>query len=247
MEKTLVIKEKTDIDKLLENEEYTSALVPRNTLMCLLSEKEQYYEYLTDAISDIIEFRNFESGMHTRRVKNLTKAVANAYRTLYPQSNLNRAKVDMITRASTLHDIGKLVIPDTILLKPGRLTEKERLVMMGHTTKGCEILGLLKGRQSEEQLKIAYEICRYHHERHDGNGYPDGLRGEEIPLSARIVSIVDVYDALVTDRVYKKAYDKETAYKMILDGECGVFSPELLNSFRYCKKLLELISESYSA
>ena len=247
MAKTLVIKEREDIDKLLETEEYTSALVSRNILMCLLSEKDHYYEYLTDAISDIIEFRNLESGMHTRRVKNLTRAIGNAYMKLYPQADLNKAKVDMIARASTLHDIGKLVIPDKILLKPGKLTEKERMVMMGHTTKGCEILNLLRWNQSEEQLKIAYDICRHHHERHDGKGYPDRLRGEEIPLAARIVSIVDVYEALVTDRVYKKAYDKQTAYDMIMNGECGVFAPEVLNSFRYCIKLLELISESYSA
>ena len=134
----------------------------------------------------------------------------------------------MISMASALHDIGKIGIDEKILNKPGKLTKEEFDIMKTHTLIGATMLENLKMYQGEILLEVAYQICRWHHERYDGKGYPDGLKGEEIPISAQVVSLADVYDALVSDRVYKKAYSHEKAMEMILNGECGVFNPLLL-------------------
>lgn len=207
-------------------------------------ELESFSDNLVEAVSNIVEFRNLESGQHVKRVKGLTKIMAQAYMQLYPEAGLTTGQVNTIVRAAALHDLGKIAIPDSVLLKPGRLTDAERQIMMGHTTKGCEILALLGNVQDQEQYKAAYEICRYHHERNDGNGYPEGLKGDEIPLSAQLVSIVDVYDALVSERVYKKALSKEEAYTMIMDGKCGEFSPKILHCFQHARQVIELFSDT---
>jgi putative two-component system response regulator len=204
----------------------------------------RFYDHLLDAISNIVEFRDLETGEHVQRVRGFTRIIGQAVTELFPQRELTRHQLDVIVRASALHDIGKIAIPDNILLKPGRLTEDERQVMMSHTTKGCEILNLIMDFQDEELFKACYDICRHHHERYDGSGYPDGLKGDEIPLSAQIVSVVDVYDALVSERIYKKAYDKETAYNMIMAGKCGQFSPEMIKCLEYSRKALEAFSDS---
>ncbi|MBD5096429.1 MAG: response regulator [Lachnospiraceae bacterium] len=204
---------------------------------------EIFNEKLVDVVSNIVEFRDLESGAHVKRVKGLTRIMAKAYMELYPESGLDENKINVIVRASALHDLGKISIPDSILLKPGRLTDEEREIMMSHTTKGCEILKLIDVVE-DEQMQAAYDICRHHHERHDGKGYPDGLKGDDIPLSAQLVSIVDVYDALVCDRVYKKAFDKDTAYNMIQNGDCGIFSPKLLKCFEHVRKEMEEFSDS---
>lgn len=203
-----------------------------------------FYDNLLDAISNIVEFRDLETGEHIKRVKGFTRIMAQAVMELYPDKGLTRQKIDVIVRASALHDIGKIAIPDEILLKPGRLTDDERQVMMSHTTKGCEILNLIVDMQDEELFRACYEICRHHHERCDGKGYPDGLKGDEIPISAQIVSVVDVYDALVSERIYKKAYDKDTAFQMIVTGKCGQFSPEMLRCLEYSRNALEAFSDS---
>ncbi len=208
----------------------------------LLEQKKQlerFNEGLIDVLSNIVEFRDAESGEHVKRVKGLTRILATAYQKLYPEENISSAWIDTVTKASALHDVGKICIPDSILLKPGKLTDEEREIMKSHTTKGCEILDQLAGVQDEEAHKASYEICRHHHERYDGSGYPDGLSGDDIPLSAQIVSVVDVYDALVSDRVYKKAYDKNKAYHMIVDGECGQFSPKMLECLGSVKSQME--------
>ncbi|MCM1091562.1 MAG: response regulator [Butyrivibrio sp.] len=205
---------------------------------------EAYNDNLLEAISNIVEFRNLESGTHTRRVKGYTRIIAQTYMQLYPEAGLTKHKIDTIAHASVTHDIGKISIPDSILLKPGRLTDEEREVMMTHTTKGCEILKLLPEElQGGELLAISYEICRHHHERDDGKGYPDGLKGDEIPLSAQLVSLADVYDALVSERCYKKPFDKETAYNMIMEGQCGVFSPKLLKCLETSRNAIELFAD----
>lgn len=205
---------------------------------------DAFNEKLLDAVSDIIEFRNVESGTHIKRVKGLTRIMAQTYMGLYPDSGLTQQKIDVIVRASVTHDIGKIAIPDSILLKPGRLTDDERQIMMSHTTKGCECLNSLIDVQDSEQFAASYDICRHHHERYDGNGYPDGLAGDAIPLSAQLVSIVDVYDALVSARVYKKPFDRDTAFRMILNGECGIFSPKIMNCFEKAKTAIEEFSEN---
>lgn len=203
-----------------------------------------YYDKLLDAISTIVEYRSPESERHINRIKSFTRLLAAAYKNSYPDKGLTEGQITSLVRASAIHDIGKIAIPDSILLKPARLTEDERQIMMSHTTKGSEILELLRDVQDEEQFKVSYEVCRWHHERHDGKGYPDGLKGDEIPLSAQIVSLVDVYDALVSDRIYMKAYDKETAFQMIMKGECGAFAPEVLKCFESSRKLIELYAEN---
>ena len=144
----------------------------------------------------------------------------------------------MIINASALHDLGKIAIPDTILLKPGRLTPSEFEEMKKHTLYGCELLEKFK-QEDSEFYQYCYDICRYHHERYDGNGYPDKLAGEDIPIWAQVVSIVDVYDALVSQRVYKAPYAFEEAVRMIHDGECGEFSPKIMACFDAVK--LELL------
>ena len=151
--------------------------------------------------------------------------------------------MEIITSASSLHDVGKIAIPDGILLKPGRLTAEEFEIMKTHTTKGSELLTNIKGIWDEDYAQVCYEICRHHHEKYDGRGYPDGLKGDEIPVAAQIVSIADVYDALVSSRVYKGAFTVDVAFQMINDGECGVFSPKLLDSFARVREEFESLVE----
>lgn len=191
---------------------------------------------IIDILGTVVESRNLESGEHIMRVKNFTKILAEQAMKDYPEYGLTRDKVDIIVSASALHDIGKIAIPDNILLKPGRLTGEEYEYMKSHTTRGAAILDNIEGAWDENYQKTSYEICRHHHERYDGKGYPDGLAGEDIPISAQLVSVADVYDALVSERVYKNAYSEDQAFHMIIMGECGVFSPKLLECFRKVRK-----------
>lgn len=220
--------------------------VKENKRMLEESQKklDGFYDSLLDAIGTIMEYRVSESDQHVKRIKGFARIMAVAYRNQFPASGLDESEINRIVRGSVIHDIGKVAVPDAVLLNPAKLTEDERQIMMSHTTKGEEIMQLLKAVQDEEQFRVSCEICRWHHERHDGSGYPDQLEGDEIPISAQIVSIVDAYDELVSERISKKPYDKETAYRMIMDGKCGAFSPNLLQCFESSKKLLELFSDS---
>lgn len=214
----------------------------------LIAQEEQLRKFndnLIDSISNLVEFRNLESGMHIKRVKGLVQIMTMTFQLLYPEENVTDERMHAIVRASALHDIGKLAIPDAILLKPGKLTDSEWEVMRSHTTKGCEILTMLENVNDSQHYKIAYNIVRYHHERYDGGGYPDQLKGEEIPLEAQLVAIMDVYDALVSERIYKKAYSKEKTFNMIIEGECGVFSDRMLACFKHARKVIELFSDSH--
>ena len=193
-------------------------------------------EFMIDALSSVVEFRSLETGEHVRRIKYFTRIMLKYLMKYFPKYGLTEAQVDAISRASALHDIGKIGIPDAILLKPGKLTEDEFEVMKTHTTIGCDVLEKFHADQTDEFYQYCYEICRYHHERWDGNGYPDHLVGEEIPISAQIVAIADVYDALVSPRVYKSAYANNIAYEMIMNGECGEFSPDVLECFGLAKE-----------
>lgn len=193
-------------------------------------------EFMIDALSSVVEFRSAETGEHTRRIKYFTRIMLKYLTKYFPEYGLTPMQVDEIARASALHDIGKIGIPDSILLKPGRLTPEEFEIMKTHTTIGCDILEKFRDHQSEDFYRYCYEICRYHHERWDGKGYPDHLAGDEIPISAHVVAIADVYDALVSPRVYKSPYANAKAYDMILNGECGQFSPDVLECFRLAKE-----------
>lgn len=202
-------------------------------------------EKIIDILGTVVEYRNLESGEHIKRVKGFTEILAGALMEHYPEYGLTKTKIGQITSASALHDIGKIAIPDSILLKPGRLTQEEFEQMKQHTSRGSEILQKIDHIWDQEYEHVCYEICRYHHERYDGKGYPDRLKGDEIPIAAQIVSIADVYDALVSERVYKKAYSAEQAFQMIISGECGVFSPKLIDCFRCVKEDFEALAAKY--
>lgn len=198
---------------------------------------------IIDILGMVVEFRNVESGEHIKRVKGFTEILAKQFMQDYPEYGLNDHIIEMIVSSSSLHDVGKIAIPDNILLKPGRLTEEEFEYMKSHTTRGCDILNNIEGIWDDEYRKYAYDICRHHHERFDGKGYPDGLKGDDIPISAQLVSVADVYDALVSERCYKDAFSKSEAAHMITTGECGVFSPKLLESFRKVTKKFEQLAD----
>lgn len=193
-------------------------------------EREKSSKLMLNILSHIVEFRNGESGLHVLHIQTITEMLL---RQLVQKENnryaLSKEQIRMITTASALHDIGKISIPDEILNKPGRLTAEEFAVIKGHSMAGANMLSELPLDQKEEPLvKTAYEICRWHHERYDGGGYPDGLKGEEIPVSAQVVALADVYDALTSERCYKDAYSHEKAIEMILAGQCGAFNPLML-------------------
>jgi len=222
----------------------TETLIRQNRLLEEQTEKmRKNNEKIIDLLGTIVEYRNFESGEHIKHVKGYTRILANTMARLYPEYGLTKSRIDVIAAASPLHDIGKIAIPESILLKPGKLTPDEFEFMKIHTTKGCDIIEAIEGAWDEEYGEVSYDICRHHHERFDGKGYPDGLKGDEIPVAAQLVSIADVYDALVSKRVYKEAYGKETAYQMILNGECGIFSPKLLECFKEAKPEFEALAE----
>ena len=207
----------------------------QKTLMSLLKEqyeeKEKTNHIMIDILSHIVEFRNKESGSHVRNINKLTRMMLERLMQKTNKYKLSFADASMITNASTLHDIGKIAISDEILNKPGKLTKEEFDIMKTHTTIGAKMLKDLDMYQDEPFMKYAYEIARWHHERYDGKGYPDGLVGEEIPISAQVVSLADVYDALTSERVYKPAFSQDRALEMILNGECGQFNPLLLKCF----------------
>ena len=189
---------------------------------------------LIESLGEIVESRDSDSGDHIRRVKGYTYLLAANVMENLPEYNLDKYTVNLMTFASALHDVGKISISDTILLKPGRLTKEEFDIMKTHCEKGCEILEKMRGSWSREYLDMALAICGSHHEKWDGKGYPKGLKGDEIPIAAQIVSIADVYDALTTKRVYKDAYSCDEAFRMIMEGECGVYSDKLLACLREC-------------
>lgn len=191
-------------------------------------EKEKNNRMMISILSQIVEFRNGESGQHVLNINILTGLLLERLVQKTDKYHLNWSDRLLITTASALHDIGKIGISDRILNKPGRLSEEEFEIVKRHPIIGASILKNLALHQDEPLVKVAYEICRWHHERYDGGGYPDGLKGEQIPISAQIVSLADVYDALVSERIYKKAYSHEEAVRMILAGECGAFNPLLL-------------------
>ncbi len=188
-----------------------------------------------ELLGDVIERRSKESGAHVRRVRDFSEILALRVMEDYPEYGLDDRKIRIIKVTSMLHDVGKIAIPDTVLLKPGKLTAEEYEIMKNHCYAGYEIMKKLEGCWEQDYLEFSYDICRYHHERWDGKGYPDGLIGNEIPIAAQIVSLADCFDALTSKRVYKQAYDPETAFTMITTGECGAFSEKMISTLFRCK------------
>lgn len=224
---------------------FDAAIVQRrisNTMCLYVRQKhleqmviEQFYEnennnkLMIAILSHIVEFRNGESGAHVLHVNQITELLLKQLILHTDQYPLSQSDITLISMASSLHDIGKIAIPEDVLNKPGRLTDEEFEIIKTHAAIGADILlSLPADQQSVPLVRVAFEICRWHHERYDGKGYPDGLKGDDIPIAAQTVALADVYDALTSERCYKKAYSHEDALNMILDGQCGAFNPILL-------------------
>ena len=198
-----------------------------NLVTAQVYEKERSNRIMITILSQIVEFRNGESGLHVIHINILTELLLEHLMSRSDRYYMSWAEQQLVVTASALHDIGKIGIDEKILNKPGSLTKEEFEIMKTHTLIGASMLERMKVYQDEAMVQIAHDICRWHHERYDGKGYPDGLRGDEIPISAQVVALADVYDALTSERVYKKAYTHEEAIQMILNGECGAFNPVL--------------------
>ena len=193
-----------------------------------IHEKERSNRLMLEIISEVVSARNGESGAHVRHIRIITELLLRRLLEISSKYSITAEQQDMIPLASALHDIGKIGIDEKILNKPGRLTPEEFEVMKTHSMLGAKMLHDLDNFAEQPLLQTAYEIARWHHERWDGRGYPDGLKGDEIPISAQLVALADVYDALTSERCYKKAFSHEKAVQMILNGECGAFNPLLL-------------------
>lgn len=202
-------------------------------------------DFLINTLSTVSEFRSLESSEHVHHLKIFARMLLNYLAKFFPEYGLTSEHINLIVRAAALHDIGKIAIPDSILLKPGKLTEEEFTEMKRHTTYGCDILENYK-QEDDDFYRYCYEICRWHHERYDGNGYPDHLKGDEIPIWAQVVALADVYDSLVSERCYKTAYDVRMAAEMIETGQCGIFSPHILECFENLKEDFFDVAEAMS-
>lgn len=188
---------------------------------------------MVETLASVIEFRSCESGEHVKRISYITSVLMTAISEMYPEYYHSKNDIDNIAMAAVLHDVGKISIPDLILNKPAKLTKPEFEIMKRHTIKGCEILSSIPSEMMDKKVyQLSYDICRHHHERWDGGGYPDGLKGDEISIHAQVVAIADVYDALTSPRVYKAAYPHEKALEMIFNGECGCFNPKVIDTFK---------------
>lgn len=207
---------------------YAKQKMLENMVTDQILEREKSNLLMVDILSNIVEFRNGESGLHVLHIRIITEELLKALVRKTSAYQLSPAKIALIVNASALHDVGKISISESILNKPGKLTAEEFEIMKTHSAIGAQILSNAPMHQSEELVRVAADICRWHHERYDGKGYPDGLKGEEIPISAQVVSLADVYDALTSVRVYKEAYSHEKAMNMIRNGECGAFHPMLM-------------------
>lgn len=206
-------------------------------------EKEENNNLMIGILSHVVEFRNSESGEHIIHIRMITELLLRCLVQKTDQYHLSESDIAIITTASALHDIGKISIPESILNKPGKLTQEEFEIMKTHTTIGADIIRQMFTKSEKPLLRSAWEICRWHHERWDGHGYPDGLLGEKIPISAQVVALADVYDALTSKRCYKNAYDHETAMNMIMSGECGAFNPLLLKCLYEISPKLRMVVE----
>lgn len=204
-------------------------------------EREKHNDMMLSIFSNIVEFRNGESDLHVLHIRMITEMLCRYLSERTKQFPLSQKEISAITTASSLHDIGKIAIAEEILNKPGKLTEEEFEIMKTHAAIGAAMIENLKQYRGEPLIKLAHDICRWHHERWDGKGYPDGLKGNEIPIAAQIVALADVYDALTSERVYKKAFSAEEAVAMILEGKCGAFNPVLLDAL---KELQQEIDEN---
>lgn len=240
----IVFQQKVKLGVTIKNQ--NEKLLKQNAMLRTMAENQKRMkEVLIESLSNIVEFRNLESVQHIKRIREFTICLGTSVMNRCPEYGLTAEKIEMIGWASSLHDIGKIVVPDSIILKAGKLTKDEYEIIKSHTTRGAEIIEKIIHIDNEEFCLYAYDIARHHHEKYDGNGYPDGLKGEAISIAAQIVSLVDVYDALTSKRVYKDAYDTEKAYQMIVHGQSGAFSPKILKAFAEVRTDFETIVQRY--
>lgn len=236
---------KRSLEKKVEMQ--TAALRKQYKMLQLQAGKiKESSEKVIDMLGTFVQYRNLEGSTHIMCAKELTRILAAELMKEYPEYGLTEEMIDRIVSATAIRDIGKVAIPDSVLLKPAKLTEEEHEYIKSHAARGGEILRRIKGVWDEEFANTCYDICRYHHEKYDGRGYPEGLAGDAIPISAQIVSITDCYEELVSERVYKVAYPPDQAFHMIVSGECGVFSPKLLTCFRNVRKEFEKVVEEHA-
>ncbi len=220
-----VVRQRSDnITKLYAKQRRLLSLVSSQ-----IQEKERNNHIIISILSEVVGLKNGESRKHILSVSRITELLLSRVMQRTSRYHLTWQDEALITNAAALHDIGKIGIDEKILNKPGKLTKEEFEIMKTHTLIGAKMVEHLEAFREEPFVKVTYAICRWHHERWDGRGYPDGLKGDAIPISAQIVSIADVYDALTSKRVYKDAFAHEKAIQMILDGECGLFNPLLLD------------------
>ena len=226
---------------------YTKQKIMEDTIAEQFLEKEQKTFLMIEILANIVEFGNRGSSMHVLNIRTLTELLLRHLIQMTDQYSLDSAQISLIANASCMHDIGKISIPQEILNKPKSLTTKEFEIMKTHTAIGAQILEKVPEYKEDELLQVAHDICHWHHERYDGCGYPDGLIGEEIPISAQIVALADVYDALTNDRIYKPTYSSENAVQMISNGDCGAFSPFLLQCLKEVAPFIEIEEEKNTA
>ena len=218
----------------------TIAIKKQYKLLVYQAEKlKRTNDKIIEVLGSVVECRDYQDGTHVQHVKDITRILAKVLMEMYPEYGLTEELVERFAIASALHDIGKISIPDSILLKPAKLSDEEKELMKSHPLRGCEIVETFNGAMGKEMEKTLYDICRSHHERYDGRGYPDGLIGDEIPISAQIVSLADAYDELISERIYKNASSLEEAFNSIVTGECGIFSPKLIECFRVSRTEIE--------
>ena len=203
---------------------------------------------LLDSMVHVAEIHDFETGMHIVRTKNYVKFLAQyIYDKGIYRDKLTPSKIEIMYRTASLHDLGKVGIPDAILKKKGKLTDSEFKIMKTHSMLGMRIIDNAIGSYKENDfLIIGRNIAKYHHEKWDGSGYPKGLKGDNIPVEARLMALADVYDALISKRVYKEAFSYEETIKIITDGRGSHFDPIIVDAFLECIDEFQRIAELYS-
>ena len=236
---------KHEMEQLIQKQ--TAKILSQNKALRLQQRKiNTINNDMLDTLSTVIEYRDVESGRHIHRIRKFTEVMLRALASKYPKYNMNEEKINLITSASSLHDIGKIAIPDSILLSPRRLTYEEFNIMKQHTIKGCDLLNQLDSVEKNDYFTYCYDICRYHHEKYDGKGYPDGLVGDQIPIWAQVVAVADCYDALTSERPYKAAFSHEQAVEMIRTGACGAFSDTMMDCFSTVLPEFKKLAEEYA-
>ena len=215
--------------ELYEHKNYLEAEVAKQTkeLSIQYNRLKEHNEHLIDILNDIITYRNTESQQHIQAVQGYTKILAEKYAQLYPRAKMTRKKIDMIVEAARMHDVGKIVMKDSLLKRQGKLSDEEKKVMEAHTIKGGEIVKVMFEFRADEYRKICYNICRYHHEKYDGSGYPDQMKNEKIPIEAQIVGLADMYDTLVNVAIHNMVYSSKEIFYMLMNGEFGEMSPRI--------------------